>query len=150
MAHLDAHLGPKCMLINGLAGSGGDYFPWWFREAGLGKLIGTRTWGGLVGIGWNTSRSSTAGRPSLRSSRSTRRTVPGASKVNGVDPDIEVVDDPALMGRWSRSAARRGDHPHASNSSNRAPTSPRLHLTSRIAPAWGSSRRISSTRSNPV
>ena len=41
--------GPKCMLINGLAGSGGDAFPWMFRQAKLGKLIGTRTWGGLVG-----------------------------------------------------------------------------------------------------
>ena len=38
------------MLINGLAGSGGDMFPWLFRRAGLGPLIGTRTWGGLVGI----------------------------------------------------------------------------------------------------
>ena len=41
------------MLINGLAGSGGDMFPWLFRQAGLGKLIGTRTWGGLVGISGN-------------------------------------------------------------------------------------------------
>jgi tricorn protease len=38
------------MLINGLAGSGGDMFPALFRQVGLGKLIGTRTWGGLVGI----------------------------------------------------------------------------------------------------
>ena len=38
------------MLINGLAGSGGDMFPWLFRRADLGPLIGTRTWGGLVGI----------------------------------------------------------------------------------------------------
>jgi len=36
----DAHHGPKCMLINGFAGSGGDYFPFWFRECGVGKLIG--------------------------------------------------------------------------------------------------------------
>jgi tricorn protease len=47
----DAHYGPKCMLINESAGSGGDYFPYWFREAGVGKLVGTRTWGGLVGLG---------------------------------------------------------------------------------------------------
>ncbi len=38
------------MLINGWSGSGGDAFPFYFREAGLGPLIGTRTWGGLIGI----------------------------------------------------------------------------------------------------
>ena len=43
--------GPKVMLINEQAGSGGDYLPYAFRQAGLGKLIGKRTWGGLVGIG---------------------------------------------------------------------------------------------------
>jgi tricorn protease len=38
------------MLINESAGSGGDYLPWMFRKYNLGKLIGKRTWGGLVGI----------------------------------------------------------------------------------------------------
>jgi len=92
----DAHLGPKCMLINGLAGSGGDYFPWWFREAGLGKLIGTRTWGGLVGIG---------GTPPLVDGGQTfapnfafyEKDGTWGIEGHGVDPDIEVVDDPALM-----------------------------------------------------
>ncbi|MDP4280900.1 MAG: PDZ domain-containing protein [Bacteroidota bacterium] len=42
--------GPKVMLINEYAGSGGDYLPWTFRKLNLGKLIGKRTWGGLVGI----------------------------------------------------------------------------------------------------
>ena len=42
--------GPKVMLINRQAGSGGDALPWMFRELGLGPLVGTRTWGGLVGI----------------------------------------------------------------------------------------------------
>ncbi|HSG48065.1 MAG TPA: S41 family peptidase, partial [Longimicrobiales bacterium] len=41
-------LGPKVLLINEQAGSGGDYFPWAFRQQGAGPLIGTRTWGGLV------------------------------------------------------------------------------------------------------
>jgi len=41
-------LGPKVLLINELAGSGGDYFPWAFRQQNVGPLIGTRTWGGLV------------------------------------------------------------------------------------------------------
>ena len=92
----DAHYGPKCMLINGLAGSGGDYFPYWFREVGLGKLIGTRTWGGLVGL---------SGNPPLIDG--TRMTTPAFAfyekdgtwgiEGHGVDPDIEVVDDPAEM-----------------------------------------------------
>ncbi len=41
-------LGPKVLLINERAGSGGDYFPWVFRHQGAGPLIGMRTWGGLV------------------------------------------------------------------------------------------------------
>ncbi len=45
-----AHRGPKVMLINGWSGSGGDAFPFYFREAKLGPLVGQRTWGGLIGI----------------------------------------------------------------------------------------------------
>jgi len=92
----DAHHGPKCMLINGQAGSGGDAFPYYFRQAGLGKLIGTRTWGGLVGI---------SGNPGLIDGGSV--TVPTFAfyevdgtwgvEGHGVEPDIEVIDDPALM-----------------------------------------------------
>ena len=91
-----AHFGPKCMLINGQAGSGGDLFPYYFRQYGLGKLIGTRTWGGLVGI---------SGNPGLIDGG--RITVPTFAfyeldgtwgiEGHGVDPDIEVVDDPSKM-----------------------------------------------------
>lgn len=42
--------GPKVMLIDETAGSGGDYLPYLFRQAGLGTLVGKTTWGGLVGI----------------------------------------------------------------------------------------------------
>jgi len=45
-----AIFGPKVMLIDETAGSGGDLLPWMFRKFGLGKLVGRRTWGGLVGI----------------------------------------------------------------------------------------------------
>jgi tricorn protease len=45
--------GPKAMLIDQDAGSGGDYLPYMFRRLGLGELIGTRTWGGLIGISAN-------------------------------------------------------------------------------------------------
>jgi tricorn protease len=46
-----AILGPKVMITNEFAGSGGDAMPWYFRQAQLGPLVGKRTWGGLVGIG---------------------------------------------------------------------------------------------------
>jgi tricorn protease len=91
-----SHQGPKCMLINGESGSGGDIFPYLFRKAGLGKLIGMRTWGGVIGISRN---------PSLIDGA--RLTVPFITfyetdgtltmEGHGVDPDIEVIDDPALM-----------------------------------------------------
>jgi tricorn protease len=91
-----AHHGPKCMLVNGTAGSGGDLFPYMFRQRGLGKLIGTRTWGGLVGL---------SGNPRLIDGAVA--TVPRFAfyetdgtwgiEGHGVDPDIVVVDDPALM-----------------------------------------------------
>ena len=42
--------GPKVMVINERAGSGGDWMPWAFQKLGVGKLVGRRTWGGLVGI----------------------------------------------------------------------------------------------------
>ena len=42
--------GPKVMLIDETAGSGGDLLPWMFRQYKLGPLVGKRTWGGLVGI----------------------------------------------------------------------------------------------------
>ena len=43
--------GPKVMIVNEFAGSGGDAMPWLFRQAKLGTLVGKRTWGGLVGVG---------------------------------------------------------------------------------------------------
>lgn len=43
--------GPKVMIVNELAGSGGDAFPWFFKRQKIGPVVGQRTWGGLVGIG---------------------------------------------------------------------------------------------------
>ncbi len=92
----DSHQGPKCMLINGLAGSGGDCFPYYFRQSGLGKLIGMRTWGGLVGISGNPGLidggSVTAPTFAFYETNGT-----WAVEGHGVDPDIKVIDDPALM-----------------------------------------------------
>lgn len=92
----DSHQGPKAMLINGLAGSGGDMFPWLFKHDKIGKVFGMRTWGGLVGI---------SGNPGLIDGGAI--TVPnfGFYKTDGtwgveghgVDPDVEVIDDPAKL-----------------------------------------------------
>jgi len=90
----EAIYGPKVMIINEMSGSGGDALPWYFRKAGLGPLIGTRTWGGLVGIG---------GYPELLDGG--RATAPRAAiyglngewevENRGVAPDYEVDLDPA-------------------------------------------------------
>jgi tricorn protease len=48
---IQAVFGPKVMVIDELAGSGGDAFPYFFKREKIGQLVGTRTWGGLVGIG---------------------------------------------------------------------------------------------------
>jgi tricorn protease len=42
--------GPKVLIVNETAGSGGDYFPWMFKKFKIGPVVGKRTWGGLVGI----------------------------------------------------------------------------------------------------
>jgi len=62
--------GPKVMLIDQDAGSGGDFLPYSFRRMGIGKLIGKTTWGGLIGI-----------------------------ENEGVSPDMDVVLDPVLVNK---------------------------------------------------
>lgn len=92
----DGHQGPKCMLINGLAGSGGDAFPYYFKQAKLGKTIGMRTWGGLVGISGNPGLIDGGGVTAPTFAFYEKDGTWGVEG-HGVDPDIEVVDDPALM-----------------------------------------------------
>ncbi|MCW3465341.1 S41 family peptidase [Chitinophaga nivalis] len=86
------NFGPKVMLVNGWSGSGGDAFPDYFRRKGLGPIIGTRTWGGLIGI---------SGVPPLIDGAEI--TVPTFRQYNpdgtwfreghGVDPDIAVDEN---------------------------------------------------------
>jgi tricorn protease len=88
-----AIFGPKVMLINQNSGSGGDAMPWYFKKAGIGKLVGTRTWGGLVGIG---------GYPTLLDGG--RVTAPNFAiygingewevENHGIAPDVKVEDLP--------------------------------------------------------
>ncbi|HLF34487.1 MAG TPA: PDZ domain-containing protein [Cyclobacteriaceae bacterium] len=97
---VNGNFGPKVMLINGWSGSGGDAFPDYFRKAGLGPLIGSRTWGGLIGI---------SGVPSLIDGGGV--TVPTFRMYDpdgkwfreghGVDPDIDVREDPAALAKGS-------------------------------------------------
>ena len=88
--------GPKVMLINEQAGSGGDYLPYTFRQAGLGTLVGKRTWGGLVGI---------SGYPTLMDGGTITAPRWGIWFPNGrwdvenrgVAPDVEVEFDPKVV-----------------------------------------------------
>ncbi len=89
--------GPKALLINGYAGSGGDFFPFLFRQAKLGPLIGTRTWGGLVGI--------RGGIPLIDGGSVTapefgiydHRNGEFIAENKGVDPDIDVDLRPDML-----------------------------------------------------
>ena len=85
--------GPKVMIINERAGSGGDLLPYMFRAKNLGPLIGTRTWGGLVGT-WDTPSFIDGGR--MVAPRGGFFDVDGnwAVEGEGIAPDIEVHMDP--------------------------------------------------------
>ena len=90
---LGAIHGPKVMLIDETAGSGGDLLPWMFRKLGMGPLVGKRTWGGLVGV---------LGYPTLMDGGT--MTAPNLGfwteegfivENEGVPPDVEVEQTPA-------------------------------------------------------
>lgn len=85
--------GPKVMIINERAGSGGDLLPYMFKKAQLGPLVGTRTWGGLVGT-WDTPNFIDGGR--MVAPRGGFYDLQGNWAVEGVgvSPDIEVIQEP--------------------------------------------------------
>tara|TARA_E500000318_G_C3568384_1_gene216716 strand:+ start:3679 stop:6957 length:3279 start_codon:yes stop_codon:yes gene_type:complete len=85
--------GPKVMIINERAGSGGDLLPFMFKEKDLGTLVGTRTWGGLVGT-WDTPRFIDGGR--MVAPRGGFYNTKGEWDVEGkgIAPDIEVIQSP--------------------------------------------------------
>jgi tricorn protease len=88
-----AIFGPKAMIINQSAGSGGDAMPWYFRKAKLGTLVGTRTWGGLVGIGGYPTLLDGGG---VTAPRYAIYGLHGEWEVegHGIPPDIEVQEYP--------------------------------------------------------
>ena len=88
--------GPKTMIINEMSGSGGDALPWMFKQDKIGPLVGTRTWGGLVGIGFYPPLLDGGG---VTSPRVAIYGLHGAWEVenHGIAPDIEVENDPASV-----------------------------------------------------
>lgn len=92
-------VGPKVCLINKYSASDGDLFPWGFRALGLGKLIGTRTWGGIVGIsGSMPYMDGTDIRVPFFTSYDAK-TGEWIIENHGVDPDILIDNDP--IKEWS-------------------------------------------------
>jgi len=91
-----AIFGPKVMLVNEFAGSGGDAMPWYFKRAKVGLLVGKRTWGGLVGR---------AGVPTLMDGGFVSAPSSGVwspegkwiAENIGVIPDVEVELDPKFV-----------------------------------------------------
>ncbi len=86
--------GPKVMIINENAGSGGDLLPYMFRKMDIGPLIGTRTWGGLVGT-WDTPLFIDGGRMVAPRGGFFNTDGEWAVEGEGVAPDIEVFQHPA-------------------------------------------------------
>jgi tricorn protease len=91
--------GPKVMLINQHAGSGGDALPWMFKRLGTGPLIGTRTWGGLIGIGGYPPLLDGGGITAPRYGLFNPDSGEFDVENHGISPDIEVELDPALVRR---------------------------------------------------
>jgi tricorn protease len=92
----EAIFGPKVMIINQFAGSGGDALPWYFKMDHVGKLVGERTWGGLVGIGGYPELMDGGG---ITAPRIAVEGLDGTFPVenHGVSPDVTVWQDPALV-----------------------------------------------------
>lgn len=102
-----ANFGPKVMLINGWSGSGGDAFPYYFKVSGTGTLIGTRTWGGLIGISGapRLIDNGTVTVPTFRLYTADGKWFPEG---HGVDPDIEVENNPAELAKGDDQQLEKG------------------------------------------
>ncbi|MGH9754213.1 MAG: S41 family peptidase [Blastocatellia bacterium] len=92
------HRGPKLLLVSGMTVSAGENFAYYFRKTGLGRIVGMRTWGGLIGLNGN---------PALIDGGYVN--VPNAPffeddgtwmiEGHGVEPDVKAADDPALLAK---------------------------------------------------
>lgn len=86
-----AHDGPKAMLVNSYSASGGDALPYFFRKEGLGPIVGTRTWGGLIGLSGN-AEFVDGGSVDVPTFRIYDRSGAWVVENEGVAPDVEVFD----------------------------------------------------------
>lgn len=100
--------GPKAMLINDYAGSGGDLIAWMFREGGMGPLIGTRTMGALVGITATCLLSDGGMVTAPGHSRFDPRTGEQIAENKGIAPDVEVDARPDLLAKGEDPQLERG------------------------------------------
>jgi tricorn protease len=93
-----SHTGPQAMLINGWSASGGDAFPWYFQQAERGPVIGTRTWGGLIGpaVGHRLVDNGVVVVPPARLYGPDGEWF---AEGRGVEPDIAVPEDPGALAR---------------------------------------------------
>jgi tricorn protease len=94
---MEGIFGPKVMIVNEMAGSGGDAMPWLFRKSGIGPLVGMRTWGGLVGHYTGPGDlidGGNVGTPNLAFYN-----LDGSWEIenHGISPDFEVEMDPKLV-----------------------------------------------------
>ncbi|MFN7116248.1 MAG: PDZ domain-containing protein [Saprospiraceae bacterium] len=88
--------GPKVMIMNERAGSGGDLLPYLFKDMKIGPLVGTRTWGGLVGT-WDTPALLDGGRMVAPRGGFYDANGKWAVEGEGIAPDIEVLQDPSAV-----------------------------------------------------
>jgi len=88
--------GPKVMIANQMSGSGGDGLPWLFKHAGIGPLVGVKTWGGWVGLG-GYPRLMDGGRVTAPRDGGYDFAGRWVIENQGVEPDVEVEQDPALI-----------------------------------------------------
>lgn len=92
-------LGPKVLLINEMAGSGGDFFPWVFRQQKTGPIIGARTWGGLVksSVHYSLVDGGALTAPDNAVFDPVNNKWVGENE--GIAPDIEVLQDAASLSK---------------------------------------------------
>jgi tricorn protease len=124
--------GPKVMVINEMAGSGGDLMPYMFKRRKIGPLVGKRTWGGLVGT-WDTPALIDGGTMIAPRGGFFDRDGKWAVENEGVGPDIDVENTPKEV--------IAGGDPQLERAVQEAlrllPNAPKRMMTEPAPPVWG-------------
>jgi tricorn protease len=87
------HHGPKRLIVSGMTVSAGENFAYYFRKLGRGKIIGSRTWGGLIGLNGNPSLID-GGYFNIPNAPFFEDNGTWMIEGYGIDPDVEVIGDP--------------------------------------------------------